>query len=697
MLSLHHASLRIAARRALGSFAFGMVALVASSASAQVLVREDTRYSNSAFVRTSDEAQGDLFAGDLKLQDGDESAAFSAWQRVLDRGDVASDGSSALVTFRARTYLSGSEAVARRLAALPDAARQRYCERFGERADAAVLGARNAHDVAALFDVARRYPITPAAVTALRLAAALALERGDGAQASRAAQTLTARGVVSALDVLQYARALAALGDHAGVLRLRAEHATRADEPVQVAGGASTLGQQIDQVLALIERPAAFALDQRTPQVFAQVPLRFLRRDGEDDPRGARPPSFPNSGLVRIGDRLIVPAQESVHAFTVDEPTEPLRVDYASLIGYDAESEEIADRSLEPVTDGALAFLAVTRRELAFADPAPTHSYLLALRPDLTVAWRVDVDHSPDLSAYAGFAFEGPPAVLGDLVLVSASRLASVTECAVFAFDRRTGALRWQRFVASATAIARYAGRNQMTTEQRVLPAPILVGGGDAYCMTNLGVVASLDALTGTIRWAYKTNRIDPQDDSFQRDRYFDTGGWMYGRPILVGSKLVVTPEDARFAYVLAREPSREGFLVLNEPAFKSDRDVLVGSDPATETLFFLRRTVVGPLRDSIALCATNLDGVNLWTTAELEVEERSAGRPLVHGETLLLPTTKGLYGFRTTDGVALFAFAPPGALVRDRLGMAFGNLAQDGADLWSVSPRFVLRMLPKP
>lgn len=674
-----------------------MATLAASRATAQVLVREDTRYSNSAFVRTSDETEGELFAGDLKLQAGDESAAFSAWQRILDRGDIAADGSSALVNFRARTYLSGSEAVARRLAALPDVARQRYVARFGERADAAVAAARDAHDVAALFDVARRYPITPAAVTALRLAAALSLERGDGAQALRASHALAERGAASALDVLHHALALERNADFAGVVRLRDETAQRGVEPLTVAGRASTLGDQLALVLERMDRPAAFALGNRTPQVFAQLPLRFLRRDGDDDPRGARPPSFPNSGLVRIGDRVIVTAQEGIHAFSATGNDEPKQVDYASLIGFDSEYEEIADRSLEPVSDGSFAYLTVTRRVLAFAEPAPTHSYLLALRPDLTVAWRVDVDHSADLSAYAGFVFEGPPAVFGELVLVSASRLSSVTECAVFAFDRRTGALRWQRFVASATAIARYAGRNQMSTEQRVRPAPILVGGGDAFCVTNLGVVASLDALTGTIRWAYKTNRIDPQDDSFQRDRYFDTGGWLYGRPTLVGSKLVVVPEDARFAYVLAREPSREGYLVLNEPAFKSDRDVLFGADPATETLYFLRRTVVGPLRDTISLCATNLDGVSLWTTAELEVEERSAGRPIVADDAILMPTTKGLYGFRTKDGVALFAFAPPGALARDRLGMAFGNLVDDGVDLWSVSPRFVLRMLPKP
>ncbi|MBL8768150.1 MAG: PQQ-like beta-propeller repeat protein [Planctomycetes bacterium] len=664
-----------------------------------MLVREDVRYSNSAFVRTSDETEGDLFAGDLKLESGDESAAFSAWQRVLDRGDVAADGTSALVNFRARTYLSGSEAVARRLAALPDAARQRYCDRFADRANAAVAAARAALDVAALFDVARRYPITPAASTALRLAAALSLERGDGAQALRATQALAARGAASTADVLMHARALEANDDVVGVARLRADVAARDAEPIQVAGAPSTLGAQLDLLLENARKPEPFSLTGRSPQIFVQVPLRFLRRDGDDDPRGARPPEFPSSGLVRIADRIVVPGQESVFALDVNGRETPARADYTDLIGpgFDPETEEIADRSLEPVTDGTHAYLTVTRRALAFADPAPTHSYLFALRPDLSVAWRVDVDATPELAAYAGFVFEGPPAVYGELVVVSASRLSSVTECAVFAFDRRSGALRWQRFVASATAIARYAGRNQMSTEQRVRPAPILVGGGDAYCVTNLGVVASLDALTGTIRWAYKTNRIDPQDDSFQRDRYFDTGGWAHGRPVLVGSKLVVTPEDARFAYVLAREPSREGYLVLNEPAFKADRDVLVGADPSSETLYFLRRAVVGPLRDAIALCATNLDGVTLWSTAELEVEERTAGRPMVVDDTILMPTTKALYAFRAADGVALEVFSPPGALARDRLGMAFGNLVRDGRDVWSVSPRFVLRMLPNP
>lgn len=672
-----------------------VVALAARPSAAQVLVREDARYSNSAFVKTSDETEGDLFAGDLKLQAGDESAAFTAWQRILDRGDLASDGTSALVNFRARTYLSGSEAVARRLAALPDAARQRYCERFSERANAALRLARGAHDVSALFDVARRYPITPAADDALRSAAILALERGDKAQALRATRALEARGASTTQDVLLRARALAANDDVAELSRLRGEFAARHGESIQLAGAASTLGRAFDVLLESAAKPAAITLDDRTLQILAQVPLRFLRRDGDDDPRGARPPTFHNSGLVRVGATLIVPAQESVFAFSLHDGSEPARADYANLIGFSDETEEIADRSLEPATDGMLAFLAITRRELAFADPAPTHSYLLALRPDATVAWRVDLDL--DLASYAGYVFEGPPAVYGDLVLVSGSRLASVTECAVFAFDRRTGALRWHRFVASATAIARYAGRNQMSTEQRVRPAPLLVGGGDAYCVTNLGVVACLDALTGTIRWAYRTNRIDPQDDSFQRDRYFDTGGWLHGRPLLVGSKLVVTPEDARFAYVLAREPSREGYLVLNEPAFKSDRDVLVGADPATETLFFLRRSVVGPLRDAIGLCATNLDGVTVWNTADLEVEERSAGRPLVVDGEILLPTTKALYAFRLRDGVSTQSYGPPGPLARDRLGMAFGNLFRDGSDIWSVSPRFVLRMLPNP
>lgn len=114
------------------------------------------------------------------------------------------------------------------------------------------------------------------------------------------------------------------------------------------------------------------------------------------------------------------------------------------------------------------------------------------------------------------WAFEGPPLVDGDRVIVAVRQSDVRPRALVACYSRTSGQLLWQTFVAAGDTAAR-PGWEEVTHN-------LLTFAGDTvYYNTNLGVIASLATRDGRIRWIKRYDRAPDGDlsrlaDHFHRD-----------------------------------------------------------------------------------------------------------------------------------------------------------------------------------
>lgn len=670
--------------------------VIAGSAPAQVDLREDEDYSNSSFVRTSDEVKAELFFAEQKVEAKEWAAAVNAYQRILDRTEPA------VVAFTDRVWLSAHEAARRHLERLPEEARARYRDLFEEKAAAARQQALRLFDPDRLIRVARRYPLTTAAMRALESASGLAAERGDVAMLTRVVRMLSASGAVRPIDQARLMHALADVGDRREVEAL----AARIEGQGDVAFGGSTLGREMEAALSRVAsgadatRLTRLSGDPLVAQAIGRLPFEEKVRTPREeiDQLGYQPIAFPPVGLVTLAGRSIAAGQLGL--YRIDGTLESRRpvLEYRKKFDARPESRDVSSRSLTPVADGDRLLLVLNERERSFFSAGEEVSQIVCVNArDLSIVWRVHPDAPGFDERLSGVVFEGPVVIHGALVLVTGSRMATDTSCALYAFDKSSGRLVWERFLASAMKIPQFETRNRKTQIERAEPSTVTVAEGVAYCSTNLGVVAAVDARSGEALWLFKYNRVKPSDpDTYRRISYYDTGGWLPSPLEVIGEHLIVAPEDSHFLYVLHRRPSAEGYIIGPDPMFKAGREMLVGVDRARGHLLFLEQIGVGVARARVRLVATRIDGTRVWDSIPLQIEERVTGRPAMVGDAFFVPTNKAIYRFRLDrQGSAFDSIPVPPALLRIGERYVFGNLSYEGGRLISISPILAFELKP--
>lgn len=671
---------------------------------AQVYVQEDQDFRNSSFVRVSDDVAAELFFAAMKAGEERWAEAVNAYQQVLDRE------AGSVVEFGPRVFVAGAEAARRRIEDLPPKARDRYAELFSARAAAAAAQALRLFDVPALMRVARRYPFTPSADRSLRAAAELAAERGDLTALARAVDLLLERGAASAGDLARYGHALGDAADGNGLAGLMRRAGALLDDPVRVAGAERTLREFLNEQRERSDGPDARHDEQRLArgavkvEVLARMPFeeRTLMAADDPDPLGDRPLRLASVGAALADDVTWVAALKGLYRFDGAPGSERPVVRYDDAVGHDPAYHRVSSRSLEPASDGHLLYFTFNEAEHSlFGGPTEERGQLICVdaRQGGKIVFQVRTDAGDTPEELAGFVLEGPPRLFGDLVIVSGSRLQSNTECALFGFDRTSGALRWSRFLASAARVTHYDSRNRQVAELRAAPAPITIADGVVYCVTNVGIVAAVNAIDGEVKWLFKYNRIIPDDpDRYTRVSFYDTGGWHRTPPFVVGERLIVAPEDSRFLYVLARQPSRSGHLRLNDPIFKGGHRGLLAVDGERELLLFAGEVTVGPRLGCLKITATDFNGSLRFETPPFEIEERITGSPLLLADRLLLPTNKALYRLDVARDLLLVDHVPvPEVLLRAGEKWVFGNLSYGAGQVTSASPMFVLAVRPEP
>lgn len=290
----------------------------------------------------------------------------------------------------------------------------------------------------------------------------------------------------------------------------------------------------------------------------------------------------------------------------------------------------------------------------------------------------------------AGLVFSGPPHLESGRLVIPASRLeVKETSCYLLSLDPTEGSLQDSLFLAKAGAVARVSERFSAEESRLVLPAPLAVRRGVAYVCTNLGVVTAVQVAPHELLWSFRYNRLAPTDARrFHRENMFVTGGWPSRAPIALAERLLVSPEDSRYLYSLARWPSSEGDLILHDPVEKESHLAWIGANE--DELYFLVRRWRDQAHQSVQ--ATDHHGGIRWETPPLPGDEPVVGVPAMGRRFLYLPTDRRIYRIDlSATGFSDMVTMPPDSVgvPIPRFG-ALGDLVVTDEYLISQSSRFV-------
>jgi len=686
------------------------------SAPAQNRVNERDDFHNTSYVNTDDDEMKTFFLLAAEASGkGDYPAAVVQLVRALRRGG------DSVVPFGARTYLTGRAAAKQRIASLPGEAVALYLKTVSEEAARFMSAALAKRDERLLMELAARFPFTREAFTAFKMLGDLSRERGDFLEAaSRYRRCLGQTRLMSAPD-----------GEGEGVRISLYAVLLKAGRPEEAApyapsGTVCVGGRELEasEVKALFplgatevgteggwptrggsrSRARLPSFDCRKLQLVWSYRLKEEKGE-EADPgwRDLQERRYLESKRVASNvypiisrNRVCVFNEEALHVLDLDTGRPlfgPLRWDWSLLFG-DSEPE-LENVTYSGTAAGNVLYVVVNRRSRPDDFRANHQGVLLAvdLSRDGACLWRRgSVPGEPPGSAVEGMAFSGAPAVVEDRVYLMGTKHGATIESFVCCFDATTGELLFRPFLCSGVEVSKYADRiggSGPPGDRIELGAPIVEQEGILFCLTNLGVAASVDAFTGEVLWLFKYNRIFSQDpDSYDRAYFYDTGGWEDSLPLFRDERFFMAPADSRYLYSLARAPDPEGYIVLADPVEKGRFVSFIGTDG---NLFYFTAREGG--RNFIA--STTSWGALVWETDLFEKEDRIAGRPLLTRTAIFVPTLRYIYRVDLEgDGLITHSFPAPGEL-GDLKEAVFGNIITIENRLISVSDRQVLALSP--
>lgn len=492
-------------------------------------------------------------------------------------------------------HVGAAEAARRRLLELPDAARAAYRERYGPVASAALEAARSTLDRAALVEVARRWPLTPAAVEAWWTLGDLELELGNALGAAstwRRAEELralldepTTPGTDRRVD-LAGALLDGGDGDLADLARqgrgasLRSPVASAAGSPPSPEGHSWRV--EID-----VDGQAPFNGQRRSPDQFNMFPvlagdtllvstsLRLLAVDAY-------------AGVLRwVSDEPpgwdAVDAGEGKSLASGKDDTELIRRDFFSGLDRDtllvapAAGSGVAVAALQiPVTHLSnrefqnIRITTVIPDRRLFAYDLETGAPLWDHMPP--TLWDGESGTFPQRMRVAG-----PPVVVGSRVLVPAYRMRGRIDYHVACYDLPTGELLWSRAVISGQRELNMFGRHQW----EFAAPPLLVEGDRVVALTGLGAVAALDLYTGDLLWETLYEQIAlPQVRQFEAHRR--KRNWRNAPPVAVDGVVVATPVDSEDMIALDLDTGATLWSVRHDALMRSrsrEQLTLIGAD----------------------------------------------------------------------------------------------------------------------
>ncbi|MBI4577323.1 MAG: PQQ-binding-like beta-propeller repeat protein, partial [Planctomycetes bacterium] len=597
-----------------------------------------------------------------------ELSASGRWREALERqtqirallGEASGDGSAGgqVYPVAADRYL-GVEALLREVfSRMPPEALSEYRAAHDGRARDLLGRARSARDALALERVVREFPYATSTPAAMDLLAALAMESGDVGRAAGWLEEMARdrpAGEERPGVLLRLAACYVLMGEEASAERVRGELATLTGGRVRVAGR----DLSPDEALAPLARPRASRAE--APTGFAPgARVWTTELDGALDE--ARRSEFQERHLAvplpraPVADRERAYAQDGRVLVAVDLATGGVRWRVAAGRGAGAGptgTDPLADDLRRPAVQEGRVYAALDAGEAVrrTAPPAPAgpaedpgppgppdldDGYARYERPPNHDVVAVDAARGRPLwSALADPAWDdaarhsehlSSPALGAGRVFVGTTRerTRGELEAHLYALDDRTGRVLWHTFLMSgfpANPLGLGAGGS-----------PPAFAGDTVYHLTNLGVLAAVDAYTGRIRWlaAYDAAGAATRDATIRGGRR-----WASIPPAVVGPVVVAAPRDAAYLYGLDRQ---DGGLRWRLP-----RDGLRLAGPLTEDSVWVGGDHV------LALDART--GTVRWETP---LSSPQRGLAASDGQGLWVPTVRGVARLDARTGEAL-------------------------------------------
>ncbi|MBL8860510.1 MAG: PQQ-binding-like beta-propeller repeat protein [Planctomycetes bacterium] len=627
--------------------------------------------------------------------------AIAEYQRILEdhRGDLLGAerprNASGHVSDQP-VHPGAAQRVRDRLFELPPEARALYAERHGRDARLALEVARASGDERALVEVARRWPLTPAAVSAWWTLGDLDLESGRAREA-----------------VYAWARALA--------FELGAPRAVPGDALAwrEAAARLAARGPLADGVARRIELAAEVARAGGRDELAL---VRHLRLPGGDE-RGGPPPgpeddtwpepyrlpwhplqsSSRGDGVfaAKSGDRLFVTTGLRLLALAafggglVWDSGEPagwetldgksredlfLGVDESGLVLAPAATADVAVAALQ-VPYARLPFeqfqrigitVPIPERRLHAFD-ARTGALLWSHAPPR--GWDGESGGLAQRSTCAG-----PPVIAGRRVVVPLVRMQGRIDLHVAAFDLSDGSLIWSTALISGQRELNMFGR----PEKEFAGPPVRVEGDRVIVQTQLGVVAAVDLFSGEILWQTLYDQIPlPPTQDFRAPRRATP--WRTTPPVVADGVVIATPYDSYSVIGIDIETGalawqwRADRLHMIAGAPPGSIDQLLGA--AGRTVFLGGERVVA-LELSGGLRSAERPRAR-WTWPRDDESRYRIGRPALIGDRVIVPLDSERVEIAADDGRVLSRIPWPG---RD----GGGNLLGVPGELYTTSPHRV-------
>lgn len=142
----------------------------------------------------------------------------------------------------------------------------------------------------------------------------------------------------------------------------------------------------------------------------------------------------------------------------------------------------------------------------------------------------------------AGLNVNSNPLVIGDDIIVGATRYHTSYHHYLCCFSKKTGALKWSTFVCTGQMEQNMFGN----PVREAIPGHVLNADGIVYYSTNIGTIAAVDARQGTLRFTANYRQIDiPRQTRFDPTVQERAPAWLNSRPILAERTLFVAPMDS--------------------------------------------------------------------------------------------------------------------------------------------------------
>lgn len=163
-----------------------------------------------------------------------------------------------------------------------------------------------------------------------------------------------------------------------------------------------------------------------------------------------------------------------------------------------------------------------------------------------------DTRNGPITRRFASHLACGPPVIVGDTVYVASHDQTGSIAFYLAAYDKKTGEPRWRRLICSSQLEVNMFGNARF----EFAASALAIEGGVIYGTSNLGVCFAADQADGNLRWvsAYEVTQMPPTRLTHQEERAV----FFANNPVILADGVMAcTPLDSQFILGIDCETGR--------------------------------------------------------------------------------------------------------------------------------------------